>query len=491
MKKLLVVLCLGLSFIAGAAANSNAQTAAEKSARQILSEIVRAKGQSGSFTLITPEDLAKLSAGDLNTLQRGGDPCDAATPIGINESVNGQLTSSDCLLEDGSYADFYMFNGQSGQNVVVTLNSTAFDTYLGLANSTGTLILEDDNGGGGTNSRIQTVLPATGTYIILANSLLPNQFGNYTVGLSAFAACTYSINPTSATIAPEGGTFSFTVNTGFGCQWASSVSSGSQFLTITNGSGTGTGTLTYTATANGFNQTRTGQIIVGGQYFNITQPPMNCTFSINPTSVTAPAIGMTGTFNLTTQPGCVWLATYNGFFIWTNTDVHTGSAEILYTVSANLGANSRTGTITVGGHTFTITQPGLNCSYSVSPMSISVDRGDNYGSVTITTQPECSWSVYNGSWITVDRTYGVGTGTVNYRIWANPLSVPRTGVIPFIGLDWIRVAVTQSATNNRPRFDFDGDGRADLSVFRPSTGMWYMQQSINGSDRTGVRFGNR
>lgn len=39
----------------------------------------------------------------------------------------------------------------------------------------------------------------------------------------------------------------------------------------------------------------------------------------------------------------------------------------------------------------------------------------------------------------------------------------------------------------RTPFDFDGDGRADISVYRPSEGIWYMMRSQDGF--AGIRFG--
>jgi uncharacterized delta-60 repeat protein len=42
-------------------------------------------------------------------------------------------------------------------------------------------------------------------------------------------------------------------------------------------------------------------------------------------------------------------------------------------------------------------------------------------------------------------------------------------------------------TDTQAPFDFDGDGRSDVSVFRPDNGTWYLLQSQNGS--TGISFG--
>jgi len=104
--------------------------------------------------------------------------------IACNTTVTGVLDTTDCQLDfDDTRIDFWDFQGDVGATVTINLSSNDFDTYLFLLDPDLEDVVQDDDGGGGTNSRIQRVLPVGGTWSIGANGLFPEDLGNYTLQL--------------------------------------------------------------------------------------------------------------------------------------------------------------------------------------------------------------------------------------------------------------------------------------------------------------------
>jgi serine protease Do len=125
-------------------------------------------GSSGSYTIRVETPF------DMNTLATDG------RVIDLGQSVAGQLSSRDPIVDDGRRGQAWAFDGISGQRVVIDLWADDFDAYLYLVGPGLPEPLEDDDGGDSLNSRIETVLPGTGTYRVIASSLSDGA-GSYTL----------------------------------------------------------------------------------------------------------------------------------------------------------------------------------------------------------------------------------------------------------------------------------------------------------------------
>lgn len=124
---------------------------------------------------------------------KGGPTCNSAAPptIGCNTTVTGILETTDCALDDGTVADFWVFDGTAGDEVTIDLESDEFDTFLFLLDPSPEVVAVDDDGGGGTNSRIAFQLDLSGEWAIAANNFaaLPGDPGTYSLTLSCGAGC--------------------------------------------------------------------------------------------------------------------------------------------------------------------------------------------------------------------------------------------------------------------------------------------------------------
>ncbi|NEZ61053.1 PPC domain-containing protein [Adonisia turfae] len=116
----------------------------------------------------------------------------------------GRLKSSDNRLTDNSPYDIYRFNGNAGQQVTITLESSDFDTHLLLIDTVGNTISENDDVRNGiTNSGLTVTLPENGEYVIVANTHQPSGQGRYVLTMTSDSAVA-SGQPTSQSSSSAG-----------------------------------------------------------------------------------------------------------------------------------------------------------------------------------------------------------------------------------------------------------------------------------------------
>jgi hypothetical protein len=110
-------------------------------------------------------------------------PCSQSTPVALGETANGTLSNASCNI-GGYYEDLWILTLGAGADVQIDQTSGAFDTYLIIADNSGSVLETDDDGGGGTNSRIVRTL-AAGTYYIRAGTYARGATGAYQLAVQA------------------------------------------------------------------------------------------------------------------------------------------------------------------------------------------------------------------------------------------------------------------------------------------------------------------
>jgi hypothetical protein len=104
--------------------------------------------------------------------------------------------------------------------------------------------------------------------------------------------------------------------------------------------------------------------------------PSTCPFAISPLSQSMGAAGGVGTISISTGSGCTWTAVKNvSWVIITSNGSGTGKGEVSYSVSANVSASPRAGTMTIADQTFTVTQPAAMTQYTLNTAPTGAGAG--------------------------------------------------------------------------------------------------------------------
>ncbi len=173
-----------------------------------------------------------------------------------------------------------------------------------------------------------------------------------------------------------------------------------------------------------------------------------CNYSISPPSQSFAANGGSGTINVTTTAGCAWTASTNDSFITVNTPAGSGTGTVNFSVAANSNTTTRNGTIFVAGQSFTLTQTGQNCSYSISPTSQSLSASAGTGNINVTAGNGCGWTATsNANWLSITNgASGSGNGTVGFSVQANSSTTGRQGTLTVAGQTFTVNQAGQSCT---------------------------------------------
>lgn len=276
------------------------------------------------------------------------------------------------------------------------------------------------------------------------------------------SSCRFTLSATNLSVGAAGATTSLTVTPSADtCTW--SASSNSAFIAVTGGaSSIGVGTVGLSITANG-GGSRSGTLTIAGQAVTVNQDAAslsgNCVSSISPTSQNFGENGPApGSVSVTAPSNCSWTATPNSSFLTlTGGGTGTGNGSVSYSVANNSANTGRSGTISIGGQTFTVTQDARPCPVSVSPTHFDVDGvgcafvgssclGPHFV-VTVSMIGSCAWTLGSNdpSWLGSDSLIssgGSGSGAADIKVFQNNSGQTRTGSVTMAGQ---AVTVTQTA----------------------------------------------
>lgn len=152
------------------------------------------------------------------------------------------------------------------------------------------------------------------------------------------------------------------------------------------------------------------------------------------------------------------------------------------------GINTAIATLNVDGNSgpFAVTSPNTNVTWTGNSLrNITWNVANTAGAPVNTANVKISYSTDGGN--TFPTTLLASTPNDGSQPVTIPVGNTTTARIKieavgniFFDVSDVNFAVSGVAPPAKTRADFDGDGRTDLSVFRPSEGNWYLNRSTSG-----------
>jgi hypothetical protein len=412
--------------------------------------MVTANGTNCAWTAVSNSGFITITAGSSGS---GNGTVSYTVATNFNASAQaGSMTiagltytitqaAAPCVFSlDSTNASFGAVGGSS--NIMVTANGTNC-AWTAVSNS-GFITITSGNSGAGFGMVGYTVATNASTFAQIGSMTIAGQ--TFTV-MEGASPCAFSLNSTSASFSLSGGSSNVVVTAnGTNCAWTAASNSG--FITITAGSsGTGNGTVSYTVATNFNAITQTGSMTIAGQTYTVTEAAGACGFSLNSTNASFGAAGGSNNVAVTANgPSCTWTAVSNsGFITITAGSSGTGNGTLSYSIASNANTIAQTGSMTIAGQTYTVTEAAAPCVFSLDSTNASFGADGGSTDVVVTANgTNCAWTaVSNSAFITItSATNGTGDGMVGYTVATNANTIAQTGSMTIAGQTY---TVTEAA----------------------------------------------
>ena len=300
-----------------------------------------------------------------------------------------------------------------------------------------------------------------------------------------------TISPKNRTFEHQGGRGTIAVSAANRMVWQARPDV--DWLSVTPTKGMGEGSVTYTVAPYNEVATRQGTLTVAGNTFTVFQygrrmklEPSTVTqdYEAHVIPITVNALAAT-TWNV--RPNNSWISIVDG-------GNGQGGDLVTIAIAENPSYKARTGTVTIGTETFTVTQQGRPTealSFNVSPVNSTASVNGANGLIAVTATPDLPWTATSGAnWITIyaAAANGAGNGNVVYNASPNPTLFERTGKVTVTpekasGMAAKTHTVTQPAAESSLSmggYEFEASGApCSVSVSVSSIVQWSVVESLD------------
>ena len=316
------------------------------------------------------------------------------------------------------------------------------------------ITVESGQTGSGSGYVEMTVDPNTGSARRLGAVTIAGQSYTVTQDYPLPPECSVSASPTSLNFPYTASSQTVLISSNLStCEWTASADSAS-WVDVSDLSGSGGQTVTVSVMKNIEHSPREATIYVAGQTITVTQAESteDCAFSTWPANGgwAFGAEADEAEVDVSASPGtCEWTTANNLSWISLVPSSGTGSQPVKIVAQRNTNAASRSGSITIAGTTFSVSQEGVGgsgCTYTLDKAYLSAVSDSKEYDIAVTTDAACTYEGLesHADWITPTAGTGTcqGSGTVSFRVAENTANSSRTGVVTVAGQS---VTVNQAA----------------------------------------------